>query len=311
MNHRLAPDRVLIRWRITWDNDPSLTPVVPVGFDASHLRQGLVYDVPGGEPLGALDERTMTRPSPLTGRIVAGLGHVHGGAKDLVLTQPTCGDRVVYRSRPTWGAASHPFYNVQPVLHEPGPIDMSRFTSVRGIGVVAGQPLTLTSRYDAHRPHTRVMGLMVVYVAPDDGVTDGCGPLPGDVRTIRTRTRGRARPVPFRVPLTGLDRRGRAREIQRPPGRTRVAAGDATVTVDDFAYRPANLSVPAGATVTWRFPGTVAHDITLADGPFGFSSNQLARGGAFSQTLTRPGTYKLFCSLHPVQMTGVVTVRRR
>ena len=35
---------------------------------------------------------------PLPIRLVAGLGHVHGGAKDLTLTQPKCGNRVLYRS---------------------------------------------------------------------------------------------------------------------------------------------------------------------------------------------------------------------
>jgi plastocyanin len=309
MNHRLEADSVLIRYRITWDTDPSLTPVVPVGFDASHLRQGLVYDVPGGGRPGSTHTRTMTRPSPVTGRIVGGLGHVHGGAKGLELSQPTCADRVVYASKPTWGRRTHPFYNVKPILHEPGPIDMSRFISAEGIPVVQGQPLKLTSRYDAHRPHTRVMGLMVVYIAPDESVTDGCGPLPGDVQTLRTSTRGRAKPPAFRVPLTGLDDDGRAITIARPPGPWTVFDGNATVDVDGFRYSRRNVSVPRGATVTWRFPGQTLHDVTLADGPYGFSSNHLARGDEFSIRLKRRGTYKLFCSLHPVQMTQVVKVR--
>ena len=309
MNHRLVADSVLIRWRLTWDDDPGLTPVVPVGFDASHLRQGLVYDVPGGGPPGSTDVRTMERPSPVTGRIVAGLGHVHGGAKGLELTQPGCGDRVVYASKPTWGLASHPFYHVRPVLHEPGPINMSRFTSAQGIPVVEGQALRLTSRYDAVRPHTRVMGLMVAYVAPDPSVTDGCGALPTDVTTLRTATRGRANPVAFRVPLTGLDKRGRAVTIAKPPGPFAVFSHGTTINVADYAFSRPNLVVPRGATITWTFPGSVAHDVTLADGPYGFSSNQLTGGGSFSQTLTRPGTYKLFCSLHPVHMTEVIKVR--
>jgi plastocyanin len=309
MNHRLQADQVLIRWTITYDTDPAIKPVTPVGFDASHLRQGLVYDVPGGQPKGSTHIATMTRPSPVTGRIVAGLGHVHGGAKGLELSQPSCGDRVVYRSRPTWGMPSHPFYNVKPVLHEPGPIDMSRFTSATGIPVTAGQPLKLTSRYDGHRPHTRVMGLMVAYVAPDESVTDGCGPLPTDVRVIKTRTKGRALPPAYRVPLTGLDRRGRAVTIQRPPGRTSVFDGDAVIDVTSYAFSNRNVVVPRGSTVTWRFNGDERHDVTLADGPLGFSSNALDGGREFSQRLDRPGTYKLFCSLHPVQMTQVVEVR--
>lgn len=309
MNHRLQADSVLIRYRITWDTDPSLKPVVPVGFDASNLRQGLVYDVPGGGRKGSLDLRTMTRPSLVTGRIVAGLGHVHGGAKDLVLSEPGCGDRVIYRSTPTWGLASHPFYNVRPVLHEPGPIDMSRFTSEQGIPITASEPLKLTSRYDAVRPHTRVMGLMVIYVAPDESVTDPCGPMPTDIKTLRTATKGRPNPVPFTVPLTGLDSTGRAVTIAKPPGPFTVVAGDANVTVDNFAFSPPNLIVRRGATVTWTFPGDVRHDVTLASGPYGFSSDSLRNGGTFSIRLARKGTYRLFCSLHPVQMSQVIKVR--
>jgi plastocyanin len=186
---------------------------------------------------------------------------------------------------------------------------MSRFTSATGIPVLEGQALKLTSRYDAHRPHTRVMGLMVAYVAPDPSVTDGCGPLPDDVRVLRTRTRGRMLPPAFRVPLTGLDDRGRAVVIERPPGPTSMFEGDALVDVTDYAFSAPNVVMPRGATVTWRFAGSVRHDVTIADGPLGFSSNALSGGRSFSQTLERPGTYKLFCSLHPVQMTQVVTVQ--
>ncbi|MFL5844772.1 MAG: plastocyanin/azurin family copper-binding protein [Solirubrobacteraceae bacterium] len=309
MNHRVQADEVMIRYRITWEAQDQLTPVVPVGFDASHLRSGLVYDVPGGEPEGATDTRTMTRPSPVSGRIVAGLGHVHGGAKGLQLVEPTCENRVIYASRPTWGLASHPFYNVKPILHEPGPINMSRFTSEQGIPVVKGQPLELRSNYDAQRPHTRVMGLMVAYIARDDSVTEGCGPMPTDIKTLRTKTRGRARPPMFRVPLTGLDKQGRAVEIAKPPGPWTTFPGDAAVDVSGFSFNKPNLVVPRGSTVTWTFNDAVRHDVTLADGPLGFSSDDLSGGRTFSQTLDRPGTYKLFCALHPVQMTQVVRVK--
>jgi plastocyanin len=62
-------------------------------------------------------------------------------------------------------------------------------------------------------------------------------------------------------------------------------------------------------TVTWNFLGAIPHDVTLANGPFGFSSDHLTGGASFSQTLTRRGTYRLFCSLHPVEMTEVIKVR--
>ncbi len=310
MNHRAQTDTVQIRWTITWDTDPALVPVEPMGFDASFLRQGLVYDVAGGKPVGGEDVRTMTLPAPFAGRIVAGLGHVHGGAKELRLSEPQCAGRVVYRSQPTWGGPAHPFYKVRPVLHEPGPIDMSQIRSRAGIPVAAGQKLAMSSIYDATRPHTRVMGLMLIYLARDPAVGDGCAPLPADLESVRTGERGRALPPVFRVPLTGLDRLGRAVTISRPPGRTVVAGRRAQVGVRDLAYGTRNLSIAQGGTVTWSFGGELRHDVTLASGPRGFSSDQLKGGKRFARRFNVPGRYRIFCSLHPVQMTQVVTVRR-
>jgi plastocyanin len=48
--------------------------------------------------------------------------------------------------------------------------------------------------------------------------------------------------------------------------------------------------------------------VTLASGPVGFASPSMQRG-SFSYRFTRPGTYRLFCSLHPARMTEIVTVR--
>ena len=50
------------------------------------------------------------------------------------------------------------------------------------------------------------------------------------------------------------------------------------------------------------------HDVTLATGPVGFASPDLTHG-SFSFRFTRPGTYRLFCSLHPSRMTQVIRVR--
>ncbi len=311
MNHRAQTDSVLIRWRITWDENTNLTAIVPMIFDASHGRQGLVYDVPGGGAPGSVDRRYDSKTVPVNGRVIAGLGHVHGGARGLTVTQPACGDRAIFRSRPTWGLASDAFYKVHPILHEPGPINMSRFTTATGYPVRAGEQLKLTSTYDAHLPHTRVMGLLVVYIAPDATAAAAsmrC-PTPEDVKILTTARPGRQVAPAFTVPLTGINARGLAVSIARPPGATAWEAGNTQVDINNFAFSQRNLSVPRGATVTWAFNDTVAHDVTLASGPYGFSSSDLKGGKTYSLKLDRPGTYKIFCALHPVQMTQVVQVR--
>src|SRR5215216_4776324 len=79
---------------------------------------------------------------------------------------------------------------------------------------------------------------------------------------------------------------------------TSSEAAARAVTVDDFAFSPASLSVRAGTTVTWKFQDSATHNVTVKRGPVKFHSKNIRRGG-YSRTLTRGGTYKLVCSIHP------------
>ena len=79
---------------------------------------------------------------------------------------------------------------------------------------------------------------------------------------------------------------------------------------DNFEYEAGNLTLPRGSTITWSFPGDVLHNVTLANGPEGFSSDRLWKGGTFSKKLTKPGNYTFFCELHPVGMIERVVVRK-
>jgi plastocyanin len=112
------------------------------------------------------------------------------------------------------------------------------------------------------------------------------------------------------VPIVGR-RGGKAVNIEAPPGR-RVRLGTrGTIEVGDLFFRRPNVSVRAGATLTWRFQGDSLHNITLANGPRGFSSPNLSGGRTYAKKLSVPGTYKIFCGLHPVDMTATVKVTRR
>jgi len=310
MNHKPTTDRVYIQYKMKIVTGETLKPVVPMVWDTAHGRQALVFDVPGGGAAGSLDVRTDTQPAPVSGRLVAGLGHVHGGARDLTLSQPDCGNRTLYRSSPTWGLASHPFYKVRPVLHEPGPINMTQFRSAKGIPVKAGERLTVTSRYDNVRPHTRSMGLLLSYLSPDPSVSNKCGALPNDIKVVKTSTRGRSLAPVARIKIYDWNGNGTAKAVFGPPGPVTIAVGNSDVEVKDFAFTAGNLSVPAGSTVKWTFDDPVLHNVTVADGPEGFSSDRLANGASYSKTLTKPGTYTFFCELHPVGMVQRVIVRR-
>lgn len=80
-----------------------------------------------------------------------------------------------------------------------------------------------------------------------------------------------------------------------------VAAG--TVTIANFAFSPAAVTVPAGTTLTWTNNDSAPHDIS--GGPL--HSPTLSQGQTWSYTFSTAGTYSYICSIHPY-MTGSVTV---
>ena len=309
MNHRQKRDRAFIQWKVTYDDSPTITNVRPYWLDIKNCNADPVYDVPGGGKRGSIHRRSYDMTMPESGRIVAGGGHVHGGAKNLELTQPDCGNRKLYTMKPAWGLASHEFYNVKPVLHEPGPIAVSGFLSQEGIPIAKGQRIRLVANYDNTRLHTRVMGISMIYVAPQT-VTDGCGPVPA-LQEYQTDKPHRTKPPLFRVPLIGLDGRGRAREIEAPPGRTRDMGRGGTIAVRDFSFSRPNVVVNPGARLRWIFGPSTIHNVTVADGPRGFASMNGNSGDTYSKKLSAPGTYKVFCALHPVDMTATVKVRKK
>lgn len=315
MNHKNRVDRAYIEYTVRVDTVHKLTPVRPYWLRATGCprpgRIDPIFDVPGGRRKGSRYSKSITWKMPESGRLIAASGHAHGGAQDLTIRQPRCGDRRLLTSKPLFGRPDHPYYHVLPVLHEPGPINMSWDQTKTGIPVGKGERLKLTSNYDDHLVHTRVMAIMHLYVAPDRSARSSCAPLPKDLDNQRLNYKGRTRAPAIKVPLTGLDKYGHAHRISRPPGHRKRYAGNAIVLVRGKGFVKPNLSVPVGARVRWLFRDKASHNVTLANGPRGFSSQNKHRGHTYSERLRRPGTYRLFCSLHPVQMTETIVVRRR
>jgi plastocyanin len=82
-------------------------------------------------------------------------------------------------------------------------------------------------------------------------------------------------------------------------------AGGAPVGIADFAFDPADLSVPAGTEVTWTNGDGVPHSVVATDGAF--ESETLDAGATFSTTFSTPGTFTYVCGIHG-SMQGTVTV---
>lgn len=345
MNHRAVTDNALIQYTVTYETDPvgtGMKAVKPYWLDVEDCKADPIYNVPGvakaAKKAGKKDKgkkgaesakgkkrkgkkkkkkkraapptdvQTRDYTIPTAGRIVAGAGHVHGGAYELNITQPECGNRQIAESTPTWGLPDHPFYTVRPVLHEPGPINMSAFQTPTGLPVGAGSQIRLNSVYDNATPHTRVMGIFIIYVAPDP-TAQSCDPLPGDITTLATNQPGRVGgPIPYTIPLTGLDQAGNAITINAPPGALQKAQSGALIQVKDRLFDRPNLEIKQGSSLTYAFNGNELHNLTLANGPLGIGTDNLDGNRTFTQKFDRPGTYRFFCGLHPVQMTQRVIV---
>ena len=86
-----------------------------------------------------------------------------------------------------------------------------------------------------------------------------------------------------------------------------VNMGAVNVDIKDFSFQPAEVKVKVGDTVVWKQVDTVAHTVTVVDGPESFDSGLLEHGQTFSYTFTKPGEYSYKCTPHP-KMRGKVIV---
>jgi plastocyanin len=82
----------------------------------------------------------------------------------------------------------------------------------------------------------------------------------------------------------------------------------AEVSIDNFAFTPAEITIKAGESVTWTNRDDIPHTVTDAAHPPAFRSPALDTDDHVSFTFDKPGTYRYFCSLHP-HMQATVMVR--
>lgn len=106
------------------------------------------------------------------------------------------------------------------------------------------------------------------------------------------------------------------RPLERYRGpRAAAAAASRTVKVRDNVFSPARLIVRRRTTVRWSWPSQPGdvHDVKLASGPRGvkrFQSDPASSDFSFRRRLTRPGTYRILCTLHAAEMRMTIRVRR-
>jgi plastocyanin len=101
------------------------------------------------------------------------------------------------------------------------------------------------------------------------------------------------------------------------------SSATAAVTIRDFSYTPASLTIKSGTTVRWTNSGPSAHTTVSDAGVWqsdmlssptsggGYGGGATA-GGTFDFTFSQPGTYSYHCSIHPPSsypnFTGTIIV---
>jgi plastocyanin len=84
-----------------------------------------------------------------------------------------------------------------------------------------------------------------------------------------------------------------------------------TVTIQNFAFSPAVITVPRGTTVTWVNQDSASHTVisdaqgSVAQGAL-FTSNSMANGASYSFKFDNPGSYPYHCSIHPAMKATVI-----
>lgn len=88
-----------------------------------------------------------------------------------------------------------------------------------------------------------------------------------------------------------------------PEASTKVSEN--TVTIQNFAFSPANLTVKKGTKVTFINKDSIGHSATADDKSF--DTGVLEQNESKEVSFDKPGTYTYHCSVHP-NMKAVITV---
>ena len=80
---------------------------------------------------------------------------------------------------------------------------------------------------------------------------------------------------------------------------------DSKIEMANFAFSPALLTIPVGASVTWKNTDDATHTTTSRDELW--QPGRLGTGEEFSVLFDEAGEFRFFCSIYP-SMTGTITV---
>jgi plastocyanin len=111
----------------------------------------------------------------------------------------------------------------------------------------------------------------------------------------------------------GMPGMGGMPSMSGPAGPTTSATGSAApvagdaVSIDNFAFVPATLTVRVGSTVTWTNHDEEPHTIAASDGSF--HSPGMGSQATYSHTFPTAGRFDYVCSIHPFMHATVVVTQ--
>ena len=82
-------------------------------------------------------------------------------------------------------------------------------------------------------------------------------------------------------------------------------SGGTAVAIEDFTFKPGDLEIEAGTTVTFTNKDGFAHTATAKDKSF--DTGNLEQDATFEHTFEEAGTFEYLCAIHN-SMTGTITV---
>jgi len=85
-----------------------------------------------------------------------------------------------------------------------------------------------------------------------------------------------------------------------------VASSHYSVSIVNFAFSPAAITVHPGDTITWTNQDSAPHTVTTSSGPQALNSPNLSQGQSWSFTFSAVGTYSYYCAVHPDMRAQVV-----
>jgi LPXTG-motif cell wall-anchored protein len=94
------------------------------------------------------------------------------------------------------------------------------------------------------------------------------------------------------------------KEAPAPEPPKAIAAASGGVTIADFSFSPASLTVNQGDTVTWVNNGPTPHSATANNGSF--NTGILKAGQSASHTFSQAGTFSYYCQPHPYMKATIV-----